>query len=118
GLWNVIQRSPFTWTVEEPAIADDVFPRHATGLSLLYQTTWQGWTFDATACGPAQDTLRFGHPEDDEKGWLMGSRIAAGRVLGPAVASLGGDACGGRGRAPSAGGGGAGTGPGGARGGR
>jgi hypothetical protein len=101
GLWNVIQRSPFTWTVEEPAIADDVFPRHATGLSLLYQTTWQGWSFDATAYGPAQDTLQFGHPEKDDNGWVMGTRIAAGRILGPAFASLGVNAAGFRDRAAS-----------------
>jgi hypothetical protein len=34
-----------------------VFPRRATGLDLLYQTTWRGWTFDATMYGPAEDQL-------------------------------------------------------------
>src|SRR5262249_40166826 len=52
GLWNVIRRSPFTWTVEEPAIADDVFPTHSTGLSLLYQTTWRGGGLPAPSHGP------------------------------------------------------------------
>jgi len=89
GLWNVVRRSPLTWTVEEPAIADDVFPRHATGLSLLYQTTWKGWSLDATAYGPTQDTLRWGHTEGDERGWLTGTRVAVGRILGPAFGSLG-----------------------------
>jgi hypothetical protein len=99
GLWNVVQRSPFTWTVEEPAIADDVFPRHATGLTFLYQTTWQGWSFDATAYGPVLDTLRWGHTaEDDERGWLTGTRVAVGRILGPAFGSLGVNAAGFRGR--------------------
>src|SRR5262249_17751026 len=60
-----------------------------------------GWTFDATAYGPAQDTLRFGHPEDHDAGWLMGSRIAAGRILGAAFASLGVNAAGVRERAAS-----------------
>jgi hypothetical protein len=99
GLWNVVRRSPFTWTVEEPAITDDVFPTHATGLSLLYQTTWQGWSFDATAYGPVQDTLRWGHTgEDDQRGWLTGTRVAVGRILGPAFGSLGVNAAGFRGR--------------------
>jgi hypothetical protein len=99
GLWNVIRRSPFTWTVEEPAISDDVFPTHSTGLSLLYQTTWQGWSFDATAYGPALDTVRWGHTaEDDKRGWLTGTRVAVGRILGPAFGSLGLNAAGFRGR--------------------
>ena len=99
GLWNVVRRSPFTWTVEEPAIADDVFPTHSTGLSLLYQTTWQGWSFDATAYGPLQNTARWGHTgEDDERGWLTGTRVAVGRILGPAFGSLGLNAAGFRGR--------------------
>jgi hypothetical protein len=99
GLWNVVRRSPFTWTVEEPAITDDVFPTHATGLSLLYQTTWQGWSFDATAYGPVQNTVRWGHTgEDDQRGWLTGTRVAVGRILGPAFGSLGVNAAGFRGR--------------------
>jgi hypothetical protein len=102
GLWNVVRRSPFTWTVEEPAIADDVFPTHSTGLSLLYQTTWQGWSFDATAYGPVQDTARWGHTgEDDERGWLTGTRVAVGRILGPAFGSVGLNAAGFRGRGES-----------------
>jgi len=103
GLWNVIRRSPFTWTVEEPAIADDVFPTHSTGLSLLYQTTWRGWSFDATSYGPVQDTVRWGHTggEDDERGWLTGTRVAVGRILGPAFGSLGLNAAGFRNRGQS-----------------
>jgi len=40
GLWNPIHRAPLTWTVEEPAIADGLFPTETTGLSLLHRTTW------------------------------------------------------------------------------
>ena len=48
GLWNVVRRAPLTWTSDRPSITEDVFPQHATGVSLLYQTTWQGWSVDAT----------------------------------------------------------------------
>jgi hypothetical protein len=102
GLWNVVRRSPFTWTVEEPAISDDVFPNHSTGLSLLYQTTWRGWSFDATAYGPIQDAARWGHPsDDDEHGLVTGTRVAVGRALGPAFGSLGLNAAGFRDRGRS-----------------
>jgi hypothetical protein len=96
GLWNVIDRAPFTWTAEEPAIVEDVFPTRATGLTLLHRTTWHGWTFDATAYGPAQDALRFKRSEDigDKEGWLAGGRVAAGRAIGGAFASLGLNAAG------------------------
>ena len=47
GLWNVVRRAPLTWTTERPAITESVFPQHATGLSLLYQATWHGWSIDA-----------------------------------------------------------------------
>jgi hypothetical protein len=93
GLWNVISRAPLTWTVERPAITEDVFPERATGLSLLYQTTWHGWSFDATLYGPAQDEITFGNSEFG-RGLLFGTRVAAGRVLGPAFASLGVNAAG------------------------
>jgi hypothetical protein len=93
GLWNVISRAPLTWTVEEPAITEsETFPRRVTGLSLLYQKTWQGWTFDATAYGPAGDEIRF--RRSDAAGLLFGGRVAAGRALGPAFASLGLNAAG------------------------
>jgi hypothetical protein len=94
GLWNVIARFPFTWTVEEPAITEGVFPRRATGLSLIYQTTWQGWSLDATTYGPAQDEIVLHHTEDTQTGFLFGGRAAAGRELGPAFASLGVNAAG------------------------
>jgi hypothetical protein len=91
GLWNVIDRAPFTWTIEEPAIVEDVFPTRATGLTLLHRTTWHGWTLDATAYGPAQDAFRFQRSEGvgDAEGWLAGGRVAAGRAIGGAFASLG-----------------------------
>jgi hypothetical protein len=84
GLWNVINRTPFTWTVEAPAITQGVFPQRATGLSLLYQTTWRGWSFDATAYAPAQDAMTFGRAEETQRGLLYGGRMAAGRTLGQA----------------------------------
>jgi len=95
GLWNVIHRAPLTWTVEEPAATEDVFPTHTTGLSLLLQTTWYGWSFDATMYGPAQDELTLRH--STHEGWLVGTRVAAGRDLGAAYASVGVNAAGFRG---------------------
>ncbi len=99
GLWNVIDRAPFTWTVEEPAVVEDLFPTRATGLSLLHRTTWHGWSLDATAYGPAQDELRSeGTGDEDadepEEGWLAGGRVAAGRTVGAAFASVGLNAAG------------------------
>jgi len=92
GLWNEVRRAPLTWTVERPAATDTMFPEHMTGLSLRYQTTWHAWTLDATTYGPAQDELTFRH--SGEKGWLMGTRIDAGRALGKAFASVGLNAAG------------------------
>ena len=91
GLWNVISRGPLTWTVEEPAVTENVFPQRATGLSLLYQKTWQGWSFDATGYGPGQNQIQFREPEDEslDSGLMFGGRFAAGRDLGPAYAALG-----------------------------
>jgi hypothetical protein len=91
GLWNVISRGPFTWTVEEPAVTENVFPQRATGLSLLYQKTWRGWSVDATAYGPAQNQIQFRDAEEEslDSGLMFGSRVAAGRALGPAYATLG-----------------------------
>src|SRR5262249_9284238 len=43
GLWNLIRRTPLSWTVERPLVTERFFPEHTTGLQLLYQTTWQGW---------------------------------------------------------------------------
>lgn len=97
GLWNEIRRAPLTWTVERPAVTENVFPQHATGLALLYQTTWQGWSFDATAYGPAQDELKFRQADEDdlaEDGLLFGGRVAAGRTVGPVYAALGMNAAG------------------------
>ena len=92
GLWNVVRRAPLTWTVERPAITESVFPQHATGLSLLYQATWQGWSVDATTYGPAQDKLSSRGPDEDEineDGLMFGGRVAAGHEIGPAFMALG-----------------------------
>jgi hypothetical protein len=96
GLWNVISRGPLTWTVEEPAVTENMFPQRATGLSLLYQKTWRGWSFDATAYAPAQNQIQFRETEDEglDSGLMFGGRVAAGRDLGPAFASLGLNAAG------------------------
>lgn len=97
GLWNEIRRAPLTWTVERPAVTQNVFPQHATGLSLLYQTTWQGWSFDATAYGPAQDELRFRRADAgdlSEDGLLFGGRVAAGRTVRSVFAAIGVNAAG------------------------
>lgn len=97
GLWNEVRRAPLTWTVERPAITENVFPQHATGLDLLYQTTWRGWSFDANTYGPAQDELRFRRTDEDdldENGLMFGGRVAAGHALGPAFAALGLNAAG------------------------
>lgn len=87
GLWNVISRAPLTWTVEEPAVVEEMFPRRATGVNLIYQTSWHGWTFDATTYGPAQDEITV-HPPN-RRGWLAGGRLAAGHALGPTFTTLG-----------------------------
>jgi hypothetical protein len=92
GLWNVVRRAPLTWTADRPAITEKVFPQHTAGLSLLYQTTWQGWSVDATTYGPAQDALasrRVDEDELNEDGLMFGGRVAAGHVLGPAFAAVG-----------------------------
>lgn len=92
GLWNVISRAPLTWTVEEPAVVEEVFPRRATGVNLIYQTSWHGWTFDATGYGPAQDEITVHQP--NREGLLFGGRVAAGRELGPTFTTLGLNAAG------------------------
>ena len=90
GLWNPVHRAPLLWTVEEPAIADELFPTATTGLSLLHRTTWEGWSFDSTLYGPTQDKLTTSHTA--EKGWIVGGRFAAGRALAQTFATLGVDA--------------------------
>ena len=87
GLWNVIHRAPLTWTVDAPEVVEETFPKRATGLSLVYQTTWHGWSFDATGYGPAQDELAL--RRTDEDGLMAGGRFAVGRALGPAYATFG-----------------------------
>jgi hypothetical protein len=96
GLWNVISRGPLTWTVEEPAVTENVFPQRATGLSLIYQKTWRGWSFDATGYAPGQNQIQFRNAEDEslDSGLLFGGRVAAGRDFGPAYAALGLNAAG------------------------
>jgi hypothetical protein len=90
GLWNPVHRAPLLWTVEEPAIADGLFPTGTTGLSLLHRTTWEGWSFDSTLYGPVQDELTTRHAA--ERGWIVGGRVAAGRALGQTFGTLGLDA--------------------------
>jgi hypothetical protein len=87
GLWNVVRRAPLVWTIEEPAVVEGTFPKRATGLSLVYQTTWQGWTVDATAYGPAQDKLSLRASRED--GLMAGGRVAIGRALGSAYGTAG-----------------------------
>jgi hypothetical protein len=88
GLWNVVRRAPLTWTVERPAVTEEeVIPQHGTGLSLIYQTTWHGWSLDATGYGPAQDELAFRRTPNS--GLLFGGRTAAGHSLGPAFVAVG-----------------------------
>ena len=87
GLWNVIRRAPLSWTVERPPVTEGRFPQHVTGLSLTYQTTWSGWSVDATAYGPAQNKLAF--RRQDEDGLIGGGRAAVGHALGPAFATVG-----------------------------
>jgi hypothetical protein len=89
GLWNVIHRAPLTWTVDGPEVTEETFPKRATGLSLVYQTTWHGWSLDATAYGPAQDKLALRRTEEDETGLMAGGRTAVGRPLGSAYGALG-----------------------------
>lgn len=88
GLWNQIRRAPLAWTVERPVVTERFFPEHATGLQLLYQTGWRGWSLDATAYGPAQDELSL-TGDDDESGSIAGGRVAVGRAFGPAWVALG-----------------------------
>jgi len=88
GLWNVIRRAPLTWTVERPLVTQ-IFPEHATGLSLIYQTTWHGWSFDATGYGPAQDELAFRRSEESGSRLAGGARVTAAHELGPAYAAVG-----------------------------
>ncbi len=90
GLWNPVHRAPLLWTVEEPAIADELFPTATTGLSLLHRTTWEGWSFDSTLYGPTQDEIGTTHTA--ERGWILGGRFAAGRALAETFATLGVDA--------------------------
>jgi hypothetical protein len=88
GIWNVIRRAPLTWTVDRPAATQNAFPDHTTGLSLIYQTTRHGWSFDATAYGQAQDELVRG-ASDISASAVGGGRVVAGHTVGPAYLSLG-----------------------------
>lgn len=90
GLWNVIRRAPLSWTVERPIITEHAFPQHVTGLSLHFQETWRGWSFDATGYGPAQDELAF--RGSDERGLIVGGRTAVGHTAGSAFVTLALDA--------------------------
>jgi hypothetical protein len=89
GLWNVIHRAPLTWTVDSPEVIEETFPKRATGLSLVYQTTWHGWSLDATGYGPAQDELALRRTDESDSGLMAGGRTAVGRSLGPIWAAIG-----------------------------
>jgi len=88
GIWNVIRRAPLTWTVDRPVATQSAFPDHTTGLSLIYQTTRHGWSFDATAYGQAQDELVRG-ASDISASAVGGGRVVAGHTLGSAYLALG-----------------------------
>ena len=90
GLWNPVHRAPLLWTVEEPAIADGLFPTETTGLEVLHRTTWRGWTLDTSLWGPTQDQLTSRNT--DEEGWIVGGRFAAGHAIEQTFATLGIDA--------------------------
>lgn len=94
GLWNVIRRAPLAWTVERPVVTDRLFPEHTTGLQLLYQTTWQGWSLDATGYGPAQEELDLQGGVDAEDGYIGGGRVAIAHEAGPAFLQVGFNAAG------------------------
>jgi hypothetical protein len=89
GLWNVIRRTPLSWTVERPLVTERFFPEHTTGLQLLYQTTWRGWSLDATAYGPAQEELALHGGAQEEDGRVVGGRLAIAHTLGPAFIGIG-----------------------------
>ncbi len=88
GIWNVIRRAPLTWTVDRPVASQNAFPDHGTGLSLIYQTTRHGWSFDATAYGQAQDELVRG-ASDISASAMGGGRVVVGHTLGSAYLALG-----------------------------
>jgi hypothetical protein len=88
GIWNVIRRSPLTWTLDRPSATQSAFAEHTTGLSLLYQTTRHGWSLDATAYGQAQDELVRG-ATDISASADAGGRAVAGHSLGPAYLAVG-----------------------------
>lgn len=88
GIWNVIRRAPLTWTVDRPVATQSAFPDHTTGLSLIYQTTRHGWSFDATAYGQAQDELVRG-ASDISASAVGGGRVVAGHALGAGYLALG-----------------------------
>jgi len=92
GLWNPIRRAPLTWTVERPAVTEQTFPEHTTGISLIYRTTISGWSLDGNVYGPAQNQLDF--QSEGESGLMAGARFAAGHSLGPAYAAIGLNAAG------------------------
>jgi hypothetical protein len=88
GIWNVIRRAPLTWTVDRPVATQEAFPDHITGLSLMYQTTRRGWSFDALAYGQPQDELVVGASDISATG-AGGGRVVAAHTIGRAYATLG-----------------------------
>ncbi len=88
GLWNVVRRAPLTATVERPVATQDAFPEHTTGVSLLYQATRGGWSFDATGYGQGQDELVRG-ASDTSATCDAGARAMVGHALGAVYLALG-----------------------------
>jgi hypothetical protein len=88
GVWNQIRRAPLTWTVERPLATELTFPEHTIGLGALYQATLSGWTVDATAYGPAQDTSLLRDSKETAV-TLVGGRMVAAHQLGAAYLSVG-----------------------------
>lgn len=88
GIWNVTRRAPLTWTVDRPVATQSAFPEHTSGLSVIYQTTRHGWTFDATGYGQAQDELVRG-AADTSASAIGGGRFVAGHALGRAYLAWG-----------------------------
>lgn len=87
GLWNPVRRAPLTWTVERPAVTEQTFPEHSTGLDFRYLATLNEWSIDAQLYGPAQDALPL--RQSEETGLMVGGRSSLGHSLGPAYAILG-----------------------------
>jgi hypothetical protein len=88
GIWNVVRRAPLTATVDRPVATQSAFPEHTTGLSLLYQTTRAGWSFDAIGYGQATDELVRGASDTSADG-SAGLRTVTGHEIADAYLAVG-----------------------------